>query len=106
MTTEPNDAQLDAWLATDNIAPPGEDLIRRIVASAPGAQPTSARDAAPWWRTNWLWPGAGLAGIGLAGSLAGAFAVSIAIGATVSPTADPADRATAFSALPADWSEE
>ena len=106
MTTEISDVQLDAWLATHNIVPPGDDLVRRIVASAPVAQPASARDAAPWWRAAWLWSGAGLAGIGLAGSMAGAFAVSIAIGATVAPTADPADRPTAFSAIPADWSEE
>ena len=106
MTTEINDVQLDAWLATDNIAPPGDELVRRIVASAPGARPASAHAAAPWWRTHWLWPGAGLAGIGFAGSLAGAFAVSIAIGAAVAPTADAADRPTAFSAVPADWSEE
>ena len=102
MKTEPDDAQLDDWLATAHVAPPGDDLVRRIVASAPSAPST------PWWRTALLWPGAsiaGLAGIGLAGSVAGAFAVSIAIGATM-PGADPSERATAFSAIPADWSEE
>ena len=111
MTDNISDRQLDAWLATDRIDAPGDQLIHRILASAPVASAKSApmpkpQTTAAWWRRAWVWPGAGLAGIGLAGSFAGAFAVSFVLGATSVQPADTADRATAFSAIPADWSEE
>ena len=65
----------------------------------------AARD--PWWKARWLWPGAGLAGIGLAGTLAGALLVSAVLRVAPPPVAmDWPERATAFNELPADWSEE
>ena len=107
MTADMDD-RLDAWLASDRIDAPSDELTRRIMASAPLAA-SKARMNEPWWRTTWLWPGAGLAGVGLAGTFAGAFAVSIAIGAMstgAAPSLDAVERATAFSAVPADWSDE
>ena len=92
-------ARLDGWLDAHAVADPPPALAARIVSGAPGHQ---ARRA---WQ--WLWPGAGLAGIGLAGSLAGAFAVSIALRAPgAASVPDWVERGSAFSELSPDWSEE
>jgi hypothetical protein len=102
------DARLDEWLDAYAVSiAPGDPLVARIVASAAlaaGGTP-AAPPAVPRWR--WLWPGAGLAGIGLAGSLAGALAVSVTLGAA-NPRAVPdwPERLSAFSEPSPDWSEE
>jgi hypothetical protein len=94
-------AELDAWLAQDALAPPERALVERIVASAPGrARPASTR------RRVW-WSGAALAGIGLAGALAGALAMSIVVvGSAPSATHESAYLTTSFGGSSADWSEE
>jgi hypothetical protein len=101
MKPEPEDARLDAWLDSYRVAPPSTDLVERIVA----ASPARARGGR-WVLPRWLWPGAGFAGIGLAGSLAGALAVSAALRATSLDGTDWPERATAFTEAAADWSEE
>jgi len=91
-------ARLDDWLDDHVVTAADTYLVERIAtgAPAPARQPR-----------YWLWPGAGLAGIGLAGGLAGAFAVSIALRATGPGLApDWPERGTAFSELSADWSDE
>lgn len=94
-------ARLDRWLDNHVALPPDAALIRRITASAPAAA------SPPQRRLSWLWRGAGLAGIGLAGSLAGAFAVSLALrGSTPPPGLDWPERATAFTENSSDWSTE
>lgn len=107
-------AWLDEWLASHTLAAPNEALVQRIVAdaatvaspvAAPQGEPNRPRQA-PWW-----WPGARFAGLGLAGALAGAFAGAFVVSAALRTGAPPAagdwfERATAFSELPKDWSEE
>ena len=99
------DALLDAY--TVSIAP-GDPLVERIVSSAAtaaGVQPAKQPSAARGWR--WLLPGAGLAGIGLAGSAVGALLVSVTLGAgTPRAAADWPERTTAFTEPSPDWSEE
>ncbi|MGE0498159.1 MAG: hypothetical protein AB7I35_02580 [Ramlibacter sp.] len=100
-------AALDGWLGDHAVAAPGEALQQRILALAPvGQVPSRATwKPAPGW--HWLWPGAGLAGAGLAGTLAGALAVSVALSSAPRPLGpDGPERITAFSAPLADWSEE
>ena len=106
-------ALLDGWLAQDIVAAPDEALVHRVMADAsndarvlPGTRSSSVTTRTPWWRSRWLWPSAGLAGIGLAGSLAGAFTVSVALGSAAQPTIDWPERGTAFTSISPDWSEE
>ncbi|WP_322024091.1 hypothetical protein [Burkholderia sp. BCC1977] len=63
-------AELDAWLMQDTVAPPAPALVERIVASTPAPQ-RARRPGTVWWS------GAAVAGVGLAGALAGAVAVSM-----------------------------
>jgi hypothetical protein len=95
-------AAMDAWLESETVAAPSEQLIQRaLAAAAQGAKPAHRREA--WW---W-WPSAGLAGAGLAGSFAGAFAMSVALRVATPPTGPEwPERSTAFTEVPADWSEE
>lgn len=87
-------AQLDAWLDGHAVAEPDAALMQRVLAGAPG-RPKRARWSG--W-SHWLLPGAGLAGIGLVGTLAGAMAVSIAL-RTMTPRLDGdwIERGSAFS---------
>ena len=95
-------ARLDDWLDGHEVADPGPTLTRRIVASAaPAVVQSARRNSRAWW-----FGGAGLAVVGLAGSLAGALVVSVALQGSAAPGVDWPERATAFSGLPADWSEE
>lgn len=96
-----DEAALDAWLDASFVAPPDAALLARVAATAPAGGRRSRR-----W-THWLLPGAGLAGVVLAGSLAGALAVSVAlrfIGAPPEPSW--MEAGSAFAAVPAAWSEE
>lgn len=90
---------LDRWLDSHAVIAPGPALVDRVVADL------QARHA-PWWRNASWWPGLGLAGVGLAGSVVGALAVSVALRSVVPPALDWPERATGFSVLPSDWSEE
>ena len=114
-------ALLDGWLDSHTVAAADDALMRRIAADAAVVASDTAADTAsdsvdarrapatrsPWWKARWVWPGAGVAGIGLAGTLAGAFAVSTALRIAAPPPAvDWPERATAFSELPADWRDE
>lgn len=91
-------ARLDGWL-DDHAAPvPDAAQMRRAIAGAPAAATRPQR--------AWLWRGAGLAGIGLAGSLAGAFAMSFALRSSTPPGLDWPERATAFTEASPDWSTE
>src|SRR5260221_14201847 len=56
--------QLDGLLDSHTVAAPEMQLVERIAAGM--AQPGSTAPGARRWRTRWLWPGASLAGIGLA----------------------------------------
>lgn len=64
---------LDAWLACDRIAPPSSALVERIVAGAPARADAGSR------RRRFWWSGVGVAGVGLAGALAGAVAMSFIV---------------------------
>lgn len=108
-------ALLDNWLGGHAVAAPGDALVQRVLASAPlhaaTRAPAAAQQPAPGWRWglngNWLMPGVGLAGAGLAGTLAGALAVSVALRTPPRPApTDWAERITAFSEPSADWREE
>jgi hypothetical protein len=110
-------AWLDAQLGATPVAAPDEALIARIAAGAQASAARSAPQAARWrskpvadakrWRPRWWWSGAGLAGVGLAGALAGVFTVTVVLrGAAQATGVDWAERATAFSEPSADWSEE
>lgn len=68
--------ELDAWLARDFIEPPSRALVDRIVTSAPSLTLPVRKDTS---RRRFWWSGVGLAGVGLAGALAGAFAMSFAL---------------------------
>lgn len=61
---------LDGMLSAYTVAPPGAALREQIVASAPTARKSTWRPAGLWWQS------AGLAGLGLAGALAGALVIS------------------------------
>jgi hypothetical protein len=103
-------AALDDLLTAHRIADPGAALVRQVIGSAPPPAPGGARLRTGWrpgWQMSWWWRGAGLAGAGIAGTLAGAVAVSTALhGASPSSLPDWTERGTSFSELPADWSGE
>ncbi|MFP3582312.1 hypothetical protein SCB29_01730 [Paraburkholderia sp. SIMBA_055] len=95
-------AGLDAWLATDRLAPPDVALQQRIVASAP-ARP--ARRATPQ-RRAWWWSGAAV-GVGLLGGVAGALAVSFfVLTEAVPPVHESSYLTSSFGGSSADWSGE
>lgn len=112
-------ARLDAWLDGYAVPPPDSALAERILAGVPrppesphtpssSPSPHRLRPAgrsAPWAGLGWLLPGAGVAGVGLAGAVAGAFAVSAALHARP-PAVDGLERASAFTQLYSDWSRE
>lgn len=88
-------AALDAALAADVLKPASRSLQRRIVASAsaPGGRFPLG------WRPAWRWlPGAALAGVGVAGLVAGAVAVSFLMLGGERPGAahEPSYLSTAF----------
>ncbi|WP_323117768.1 hypothetical protein [Burkholderia alba] len=98
-------AGVDAWLASDPAVEPDAALVRRIVASAP------VRPARPPVRSRAFgWPGAALAGLGIAGGLAGAFALSFfLVAGAARPAHDAPDSSymtTGFGGSSADWSGE
>jgi hypothetical protein len=99
-------AWLDASLSSDAIAPAGRALYRRIVAGAPLPE-ARARGFFPSRGRLW-WSGAAIAGIGLAGGLAGAFAVSFVVltGAVPPVSHEAPDLTTSFGTPAADWSGE
>ncbi|HEY1610385.1 MAG TPA: hypothetical protein VGG24_14050 [Paraburkholderia sp.] len=73
---------LDAWLACDPLAPPSHALVERIVAGAPARIDAGAR------RRRFWWSGVGVAGVGLAGALAGAVAMSFVVLGSPPPSAN------------------
>lgn len=97
---------LDSWLDSNAVAVPDDALVRRVAASATAVGVGSAAAGSPWPRLRWLWPGAGLVAVGLAGTLAGALVVSVALRNTAPADLGWPERGTAFSRLSADWSEE
>ncbi|WP_247039889.1 hypothetical protein [Burkholderia cepacia] len=92
-------AELDAWLASDTVAPPAPALVERIVATAPALRRTRRRG------TVW-WSGAAFAGVGLAGALAGAVAVSMLMLGSVPPAHEQGYLTTTFGGPSVDWSDE
>lgn len=84
---------LDDLLSRYRVAAPEAPLARRIVASAPRAL---------WRRTRLIWQGAGLAGIGLAGALAGALTVAVLLPLDSTPDDGDAYALTAFGDMPED----
>ena len=103
--------ELDGWLDAYAVPMPDEALAARILAGAPAPTAVLARGASAWarLRSRWhaLWPVAGLASVGLAGSLAGAFAVSIALKSIAPPDAGEwSVHGSAFTELYSDWSQE
>ncbi|SIT46280.1 conserved hypothetical protein [Paraburkholderia ribeironis] len=92
-------ADLDAWLAADQLEPPGAALQQRIVERAPVQRPTAR------WRL-W-WSGAAVAGVGLLGGVAGALAVSFFVLTESGPVAHESSYLTSsFGGTSADWSGE
>jgi hypothetical protein len=95
-------ADLDAWLATDQVEPPGAPLQQRIIGAAP-VRPVRP----PATRRRLWWSGAAVAGVGLLGGLAGAFAVSFfVVTETVPPLHDSSYLISSFGGTSADWSGE
>lgn len=92
-------ARLDAWLATDRVAPPAAALAERIVAGAPGA---------PWHRLGRppLWWSGALAA-GAVGAVAGALLVSLFMAGATPPASYHAPSSlTGFSNSTEDWGGE
>ena len=96
---------LDGWLDSDVVEAPDEALMERVLASRAAGR-SRPRPQDRWRRLRGWWTGAGLIGVGLAGTVAGATAVTIALRVAPQGAAEGLDRATAFSAVPADWSDE
>jgi hypothetical protein len=108
-------AELDALLDAHAVAAPDARLAQAVLAGAPRQdirQRPAGQKAKAWpFPGRWWWSGAGLAGIGLAGSAVGAMAVAMAL-STVVPAPGAASAAgtwasTVFdSGSGAEWSEE
>ena len=101
-------AWLDACLSSDTVAPPSEAFFERVAALAPKPrQPQARRDAARSRRRLW-WSGAAVAGIGLAGGVAGALAVSffVVTGSVPPHEHESSYLTTSFGGSAADWSGE
>lgn len=64
--------RLDAWLEDYRVAAPSSDLAARIMSAA-------SRPRIMWRRARLWWSGLGLAGVGLAGALAGSLAIWVAL---------------------------
>lgn len=93
-------AGIDAWLAVDQVDPPGAALQQRIIGSAP-----VLRQGVP--RRRLWWSGAAVAGVGLLGGLAGAFAVSFFVLTGAVPQVHESSYLTSsFGGSSADWSGE
>ncbi|CAG4887886.1 hypothetical protein [Paraburkholderia saeva] len=93
-------ADIDAWLDSQTVAPPDYALQQCVVASAPARRPLRIH------RRMW-WSGAAIAGVGLAGGLAGAFAVSFFLVTGEPPPAHELSwLTTSFGGSSADWSGE
>jgi hypothetical protein len=86
-------AELDDLLSRYRVAAPQAAFARRISASAPRAL---------WRRTRLIWQSAGLAGIGLAGALAGALTVAVLLPLDSTPDDGDAYALTAFGDMPED----
>ncbi|PMS35501.1 hypothetical protein C0Z20_17835 [Trinickia symbiotica] len=101
--------RLDAYLARDLIADPSCALERRILADAGARRPDrKVGRRLGRWLGHW-WPGAALAGVGLAGGVVGALAVSLLMLTGNPPPAGPQEPSyltTAFGPTAADGSAE
>lgn len=101
---------IDAWLDRQTVAPPDPALQQRIVDSAPTPAPATRPRTRPRPRAArraWWWSGAAVAGVGLAGGLAGAFAVSFFVLTGSAPAMhDSSYLTTSFGGSSADWSDE
>lgn len=102
-----NASSLDLLLSEHRVAAPGNDLIRRIVESAPG----SSMNKPGWKKPNRWLSGVGFVGVGIAGIAAGALIISLT--ASVSGTAggppslfDQTGESTVFSGGASDWSDQ
>ena len=99
---------LDLVLSRHVVAAPESDLVRRVLASAPLAQP---RQEPAWKRPHWWLSGAGLVGVGVAGIAAGVLAISLT-GSFYNTPANPPSlfdqtgESTVFSSATADWSDQ
>lgn len=106
-------SSLDTWLESHLVAPPDHALYERVMASAPAAAAAAAgnrkrgRPRFFWQRSPLWWSGAAIAGVGLAGGLAGAFAVSffLVTGEPMHEASGPS-MTTSFGGSSADWSGE
>ncbi|HEY2020653.1 hypothetical protein [Paraburkholderia sp.] len=102
-------ASLDGWLASQTVAPPGHELVERVINAAATAPANPARRPRRdrRQRVRLWWQGVAFAGIGLAGGLAGAFAVSFFVMAGTPPAGHEASYTTSsFDGSTADWSGE
>ncbi|TIS98730.1 hypothetical protein [Mesorhizobium sp.] len=86
-------AELDDLLSRHRVAAPDGALARRIIATAP---------AALWRRTRRIRQCAGLAGIGLAGALAGVLTVAMLLSLNSAPDDGDAYALTAFGDMQGD----
>ncbi|SJM35840.1 hypothetical protein [Mesorhizobium delmotii] len=86
-------AELDDLLSRHRVAAPDGALARRIIATAPHAL---------WRRTRLIWQCAGLAGIGLAGALAGVLTVAVLLSLNSAPDDGDAYALTAFGDIQGD----
>jgi hypothetical protein len=92
-------AMLDNLLARHVVVSATAGLQRRIVAARPDTQ-------AFWNRARLWWSGAGFAGIGLAGAVAGALLVTTLHSVPIAPSTPIwSDPVTAFNDA-TDWNEE
>ncbi|MCF6102319.1 hypothetical protein [Mesorhizobium muleiense] len=85
--------ELDDLLSRHRVAAPDDALARRIIATAPSAL---------WRRTQLVWRCAGLAGIGLAGALAGALTVAVLLPPNSAPDDGDTYALTAFGDMQGD----
>jgi len=86
-------AELDDLLSRHRVAAPDGALARRIIATAPSAL---------WRSTRLIWQCAGLAGIGLAGALAGVLTVAVLLSLNSAPDDGDAYALTAFGDMQGD----